>query len=417
MDDLSSRQAAPQQTAPAVTTLLLDAEPQQTLRPLQMRHPRLAELVTTAVAVLSALAGAVNYLTLGQPFGLLPIGLALAGVALVARWPWAGVALAFAAPLVGSIVAGVDPLVLWSIAAFIILIAGSRGLPPLPAGVPVGVSSYLAVVIYGPANYLSMEIANQRAWLQPLPIMAFVVVVAFAFIGASLRTNQLYWATLARSADEALATREAEADRRVAQERLRIAHDLHDTLGHEVALVSMSVGAAEVHLETNPDAARADLAQARQYIQKVLDETQRVLAVLRNPSDNTPAAGYAEIDHLIAEFTTAGMNITATVADEPAGLDAEVGAASYRIVQESLVNARKHGTGVVRLQVSVAAGNINIEVVNRRAPKPTDGPRTGGYGLIGMRERAASAGGRIDVDEDDVLFTLRATLPVKGKAR
>jgi signal transduction histidine kinase len=386
--------------------------------PLLMRHPRLVEYVTLTVALLSAAVGSVNYLFLEQPLGLIAVALALTGVVLVTRWTWLGLVFAFSAPLVGVLLASVDPLVLWSMSAFTALIAASRGLRPLPAGAFVGAANYLAVVAQGRSAYLPDVVPDQVAWLQPLAIMAFVVTVAFAFIGASLRTNQLYWATLARSADEALATREAEAERRVAEERLRIAHDLHDTLGHEVALVSMSVGSAEVHIDTDPDAARADLAQARQRIQKVLGETQRVLTVLRNPADNTPAAGYGQITHLVEEFQTAGMDVTAAIADEPPGLDPETSAACYRITQEALTNARKHGIGVVRLQVSVTGGKVNIEVVNRRVPpKPAAEPSAGGFGLVGMRERAASAGGRIDVDEDEVLFTLRAVLPVKGKAR
>ncbi|MDR1387273.1 MAG: histidine kinase [Propionibacteriaceae bacterium] len=193
-----------------------------------------------------------------------------------------------------------------------------------------------------------------------------------------------------------------------------MAHDLHDTLGHEIALVSMSVGAAQVRVETDPAAAQDDLAQARRRLQKALEETQRVLAVLRGSGENRPAAGYDQILRLAAGFREAGMDVEAAVADQPAGLDHETGAAAYRIVQEGLTNARKHGAGAVRLQVAVTGGDIAIELVNRRRPQLAEPDRAGGFGLVGMRERAASAGGRVDVDSDDALFALRATLPVRG---
>jgi signal transduction histidine kinase len=118
---------------------------------------------------------------------------------------------------------------------------------------------------------------------------------------------------------------------------------------------------------------------------------------------------------LVEEFRQAGMDVTASIAEEPAGIDPEVSAAAYRVVQEALVNARKHGTGIVRLAVTVARGNVHIEAVNRRSLDTSDEQTAGGYGLIGMRERAASAGGRIDIDSDDALFTLRAVLPVRGR--
>ncbi|MDR1426691.1 MAG: histidine kinase [Bifidobacteriaceae bacterium] len=371
--------------------------------PLVVRRPRLIETATMTVAAISGIAGSVNYLALGQPLGLAAVAVALVGVALVRRWPWVSLAAACAAPLTGSLL-GVDPLVLWSMTAFIVFAATPRGLPPLPAGTVAGVCAYLSILIH-----------DEQGWLEPLALLSCAVAVAFAVGGSSLRSYQRYWEEVASRADEALATREAEAERRAAEERLRIAHDLHDTLGHEVALISMSVGAAEVHMDCDPAAARADLAEARKRIQSALNETQRVLSVLRDPAENAPAAGYGQIARLVEEFCEAGLEVAATIADEPDGIEAETSAAAYRIVQEALVNARKHGTGAVRLQVREREGKIRIEAMNLRAqPPPTPKPRSG-FGLVGMRERAASAGGRIDVDEDDTRFALRASLPVTGR--
>jgi signal transduction histidine kinase len=371
--------------------------------PLLLRWPRLVETVTASVAVVNAGFGMASYAAGGQVIGLVGVALNLASIALVSRWPWIGVALACAGPLAGALL-GVDPLVLGSMSVFTALAAALRGLSALPVGVLVGLANYWAVTIHG-----------SLALLDPLAALSFVTALAFAAAGASLRANRRYWEEVKRSADEALATREAEAERRVAEERLRIAHDLHDTLGHEVALVSMSVGAAEVHLDVDPDAARADLAQARLRIQRVLGETGRVLSVLRNPADNAPTASFSRIPRLVEEFRAAGMDIRAVIADEPERLDPEAGVAVYRIVQEALVNARKHGAGTVRLEVGMDRQEIRIEVANQRAERPQRSQLAGGYGLVGMRERAASAGGRIELEAGDAVFTLRASLPIAGK--
>jgi signal transduction histidine kinase len=366
--------------------------------PLLVRRPHLVEWATVTVALLSATVGMVNYLAIGQAPGLIGVLLALAGLALVLRWPWLGVALAFAAPLAGSLV-GVDPLVLWSISVFIVLIATLRGLPPLPAGALIGVSNCLSVVLHG-----------QQIWIEPLAILAFVVAIAFAFIGSSLRTSQQYWAEVARNADEALATREAEAERRVAEERLRIAQDLHDTIGHEIAITNMRIGAAEAHLPRDAVVSRAHLVEARASVQSVLQETQRVLALLHQVDDIGPVANYEGLAALIDSFRAIGLDVVATVSPTPISLDPQISAAVYRIVQEGLTNAGKHGNGQTDVSVATEPDAIDITVTNAKAANPS--PNQGGFGLIGMRERVASANGRLEIIEDEQIFTVHAVLPL-----
>ncbi|MER6790728.1 sensor histidine kinase, partial [Amycolatopsis mediterranei] len=103
-----------------------------------------------------------------------------------------------------------------------------------------------------------------------------------------------------------------------------------------------------------------------------------------------------------------GLDVDAAVDTAPAGLPHTVGTAAYRIVQEALTNAQRHGDGTVSLRVAAEPGAVTIEAVNVSAPR--EAPSRRGYGLVGMRERAASVGGRLEVREEGQLFWIRAVL-------
>jgi signal transduction histidine kinase len=332
--------------------------------------------------------------------GCVGVAVTAGGVALGWRWPWPGLVLVAAGPLTASW-SGADPLAVWSLAVFALFGLAWRGLPALPGG-----------LLLGAANIATVSISGLRpdGWAT-LAVLSGVVALAASFGGAALRQHRMYWIELLARADDALATRDAEAERRVAEERLRIARDLHDVVGHEIALVSMNVGAAEVHLAEQPDAAKADLAAARARIKSVLAETQQVLTLLRQGAgqDAAPAAGLEQITNLVGSFRAAGLDIDAQIGELPSRADTATSAAAYRIAQEALTNAQRHGQGECSLRIAWDRQLLRIEATNRKAPNKPGGP---GLGLIGLRERAASAGGRIDVDEDESLFTLRATLPL-----
>ncbi len=386
--------------------------------PVVLRRPRLVENVVLVLLALIAIVDAVtaargpvsNQLATGAVHGWVPgayLALAVAAGGIVLAWwhPWPGLVLIAAAPLVSALLQW-DPIATWNLAVFATFWLTVRVLPGLPTGLIVGVCNVAAVT-------LATGAFSPR---QPTASIAGIAAVAAAGAGSAVRGHRLYWQSLEERARQASVTREAEASGRVAQERVRIARDLHDIVGHEVALVSLHLGTLEVHLPDDADAARADLTAARHGLQAVLAGTQQLLHVLRTGpgQDSTaPAAGYDHIDDLVIAARTAGLDVEATV-DRPAvPLSPAVSAAAYRIVQEALTNAHKHGTGAVSLTIDVDEQTVRIEVVNVRKPaeSPT-GDSPSGYGLVGMRERATSVGGWIDTNADDTLFWLWAQLPI-----
>jgi signal transduction histidine kinase len=201
-----------------------------------------------------------------------------------------------------------------------------------------------------------------------------------------------------------------------------------------VAVLGIHLGVAEVNLPSDASVARESLHSARTSVQSVLLETQRILHVLRSDSTGGPDSGaglrpapdFSRIPDLIESCRNAGVDVRADLAPAPAALDPEVSTAAFRIVQEALTNSQRHGSEPVSLTTTVADSVLTITVSNPKTLRtakiasPTQG-RPGvapaarrGYGLVGMRERAASAGGKLVAEDREDLFQVTATLRVDG---
>ncbi|QSB24290.1 sensor histidine kinase [Curtobacterium sp. 24E2] len=261
----------------------------------------------------------------------------------------------------------------------------------------------------------------------PTALGALISVVAAAAIGSGLRVQHQYRASLEQRAADAVATRELEAERRVAEERVRIARDLHDVIGHEIAVVSMQLGVAEVTLPAGADEARRALDAARDGVRNVLTETQHVLTVLRSASSSgadlddptAPAPGIAQLPGLVASYERIGLDVDARL-DDVGPVSVPIGVTVYRVLQESLTNAHRHGEGRTTVTLARAGDDLVLEVCNPRRRTPADEPvagRTGGLGLVGMRERVAAVGGSVQAAADGVLFVVRVHLPTANGAR
>jgi signal transduction histidine kinase len=168
-------------------------------------------------------------------------------------------------------------------------------------------------------------------------------------------------------------------------------------VGHQAAVVSMHLGAAELHLASDPAATAKDLVAARAGVQGVLRETQRILEILRlTPGEDgvVPLADQLHLEALIDSFKRAGLPIEASLDQLPDDAAADVNAALYRTVEEALTNAQKHGTGTTRISLRIERSEVHLEVRNPVDPAlPV--PSRRGYGLVGMRERVTSAGGTL----------------------
>ncbi|WP_435747304.1 sensor histidine kinase [Microbacterium sp. PMB16] len=387
------------------------APPSTTPTPMRRRPPiwfRNARpvLVTMTVAMLAAGATDLTLVLLrnGPSLALVTIAATLAGGLASRRLPRSGVLVAAAGTLATAAV-GWLPIAEWTIVVFALVVVTIRGLRPLPLAAVAAVAVYLA------------EVLKTGHWASIDSLAAVTAVVAGATFGTALALHQRFWESLEQRADDAIATREIEAERRVAEERLRIARDLHDIVGHQVAVLSMQLGAIEVATRKDP-AIRADLDAARSSVKAVLLESQRILDVLRagnaEADAQEPSPGIGRISDLVATRQAMGLRIEATIDSGDDEVDPGVDLTAYRIVQEGLTNAQRHGTGTATLRLAVADHRVTIDLTNAVADRLGAEPTGSGYGLVGMRERVASAGGTLTAARDGDRFHVHAVLATDG---
>jgi len=375
------------------------------------------EVLGRVMAVIVVLIVAVTVVTSFEAPDPLPLlvcaALVLASLLAALKWPVIGLALAALAPTVAALM-GVNPISVWSAACFIAFLLTVRGLPGTLTAVVLGLSNLLGAALFAGTVFPAEDTAPS--------IAAFGAVLASS-VGSAVRGHHQYWSELEHRTRDAEQTRQAAVDRGIAEERLRIARDLHDSVGHRIAIVSMRLGAAEVHLRRDPDAAAEDLVSARGAVKDVLAEVQSILQVLRVSDESSslaPTPAHGLLPDLVDSVTRAGLEVESSLVGIGATLPQSVSAATYRIVQESLTNAQRHGTGSVSLAVEVPTdgqGDVLIEVVNRVDPTHAGADTGSGKGLVGMQERAASVRGRLDAHQDGTLYWVRAQLPVDGRGR
>ncbi|WP_433548004.1 sensor histidine kinase [Streptomyces sp. CA-294286] len=230
-----------------------------------------------------------------------------------------------------------------------------------------------------------------------------------ASAGDAVRSRRAFVDAIRERAERAERTREEEARRRVAEERLRIARDLHDVVAHHIALVNVQAGVASHVMDRRPDQAKEALAHVREASRSALNELRATVGLLRQSGEpnapTEPAPGLAVLDGLLDTFRNAGLPVVLARTDEGA-LPASVDLAAYRIVQEALTNVRKHAGPHAKAEVSVVRVGASIEVTvlddgvgppadrgpGAAAEPPGDG---GGHGLLGMRERVGALGGTL----------------------
>jgi signal transduction histidine kinase len=259
-----------------------------------------------------------------------------------------------------------------------------------------------------PRSWLGLALAVVPFWvayaLTDGGISDFVAVTVLYggswAVGRALRERSHRAAALAERAERAERDREAEAARAVAQERARIARELHDVVSHSISVIAVQTQAVRRRL--GPDHAREvdDLRAVESTARQAMAEMRRLFGVLRADGERAalaPQPGLDQLDRLIQETRAAGIPVTVTIDGEPVALPPGLGLAAYRIVQEALTNVRKHATHG-RVTVLLRYGDRDLDVaVEDTGGAPRDGGDGGGYGLVGMRERVALYGGTLTV--------------------
>jgi signal transduction histidine kinase len=243
------------------------------------------------------------------------------------------------------------------------------------------------------------------------------LLAAVLLLGEAVR-NRRAWAEEVRARlRRAQQDRDREADRRVQEERLRIAREMHDVLAHTIAAINVQAGVAGDMIDDAPDKARASLQDIRHQSRDAIAELKATVGVLREggtAAPRAPAPGLAELDGLVETAAGAGLHVEVSVAGAARPLPGTVDLAAYRIVQESLTNVVRHAqASAATVSVHYDPDAVMVEVKDNGSGEANGaGGEHDGHGLIGMRERAAAVGGTLRVGTaPGGGYLVRATLP------
>ena len=247
--------------------------------------------------------------------------------------------------------------------------------------------------------------------------ISLALLAAVLALGDAVRSRRGWQAELDQRLQRAAQEREAEAQRRVADERMRIARDVHDLLGHAVAVVTLHAAVAAESLDDDPEATRRSLATIRSVSRDVLRDLGDTVGLLRADTSGTvePAAGLTGIADLVAATASTGIDVRLDVHGQEHPLPAALEATLHRLVQESLTNVLRHARARTAT-VTVTHGPVDVTVTVADDGVGGAGTGTPGHGLQGMRERVALLGGRLSAgDRDGGGFAVTAVLPVTAE--
>jgi signal transduction histidine kinase len=379
--------------------------------------------------------GVIALAAFGGTIALLIHGLGSTGT-VTHRLDAIGVALAALASL---------PLIWWRrspLAVFTLTTAASAALNArgYPGGPPIGPTIALYLVAF------SRDAGSP--WTRrivPIVVAMFCLHVAAFGLGhgklpyTQLATGSLVWA-LAWVAGERTrlrrqrlvdleqralrAERDAIRERRlaVAEERARIARDLHDSAAHAINVISVQAGAARLWQAADPNRARRALETIEEVAHRTVTEIDQIVHSLREDDldDGSsrrvePPAGLAALDTLVAQHAAAGLPVSVVTRGDREPLDGPVDRTAYRILQEALTNCARHGSGGAQVELTFGPRALDLSVFNLAdAGSSERSGANGGHGLVGMRERAALIGGKLEAGRVDGGFRVHALLPYGG---
>ena len=267
------------------------------------------------------------------------------------------------------------------------------------------------------------SVAVSQFWTGPslgetigaLATVAFFVLLPGA-IGAWVRARADLMVALRERAERAEAERELLAREAIATERARIAREMHDAVGHRVSLMVLQAGAIEM-AATDRERVEQLACQVQVAGRQALDELRQAVGVLRDSDDDGaplgPQPGLDDIERMVKECRAAGMDVEMTRPVDAASVDPMVCRAAYRIAQEGLTNAGKHAPGAhVSVAIERPAGRLVVRVVNGPATEPVHASSSGGFGLVGLRERVRTLNGTLRAEPRlDGGFVVEAVLP------
>jgi signal transduction histidine kinase len=324
-------------------------------------------------------------------------------------------------------------------------VAGRRVWPPGAAAVTaIATALYLAGNYpYGPFLLASVvavySLATRLSALTSLAASGVVLALylaADALSGglAKAMADGLVWSTalavtwtvgaMVRMRRESVGRQRQEEERRRAYEqRLEIAREVHDVVGHGLAVINMQAGVALHVLKRRPEQSQIALEAIQQASKEALEELRRTLGVFRNSEDGEvprrPEPGLDQLEVLLAAIEAGGLRVALERTGQPRPVPAAIDLAGYRIVQESLTNALRHaGPTTATVRVTYAARDLELEILNGGRVRWDGSAPRGGHGIAGMRERVAAVGGELEVGPGPAGgFRVLARLPLDRNGR
>jgi signal transduction histidine kinase len=321
----------------------------------------------------------------------------------------------------------IRPLAVWVATLLIALAAIAVQAGPTGAIFPALVALYTVTLLRPRRDAVLAGVVTAGAVIAALGVFddwrspTTYIVLAWSGLavaaGIAVGSQRAMVAAAEERALRAEETREEEAQRRVAEERLRIARELHDVIAHHISVINVQSGVALHLLDSQPEQARVALGHVRKASADVLAEMSSLLGLLRTSdegADTAPAPGLSELDALVDSMRRTGLVVTLHEEGARSPLAPIADLTAYRVVQEALTNAYKHGTGSADLRIVHADPTLLIEVTN---PANAASAVGSGLGLVGMRERVLASGGSLQAAPDGHgCFVVRAELPSSARA-
>jgi signal transduction histidine kinase len=366
----------------------------------------LAGLVELVVARHSEFRGPLAVSVLGVLLAPLPLvwrrrapiaAIAGSGTLLFA-WVYGAYGVNYQAPFVTFLTA---LLMLFSLGLYA---EGHRSRGVAAAAVAFGLVSGLPLLVFGGRHQVGNVVPT---W----------ILFAFVFsVGLALQRRQQIAVLFEERAAQAVREREQTARAAVAEERARIARELHDVIAHNVSVMVVQAGAGGLILEDKYPDVREALRTIESTGRETVDEMRRLLGVLRRADEDlalAPQPSLARLNTLLEQLRGAGLPVELRVEGEPSELPASVDLSAFRIVQEALTNTLKHaGPARALVVVRYTAHAIELEVSDDGSGNSANGDM--GHGLIGMRERVTMLGGELEAGRQPGGYQLRARLPLEA---
>jgi signal transduction histidine kinase len=289
---------------------------------------------------------------------------------------------------------------------------------PVAAIVGGGTAYVVYVLLCGMfADHLGLA-AGAHANLRSLLLLA-VAGAVLIFLGSAAKARSEHFAEMVKVRAERERAKEEQERRQASEERLRIARELHDVLGHHLSLINVQAGVGLHLMDNRPEQAREALTAIKTASAEALREVRNVLGVLRTEGEaapRRPALGLSRLEDLTAD---AGLPVTTKVTGDARELPPEVDRAAYRIVQEALTNVRRHAgpqaTASIAVDYLPTALHLAIRNDGPAVRHDESGEKDGGSGIGGMRARAESLGGTLEAGPVDGGFLVSVLLPVAAE--